>query len=162
MLPLAPFPPLARRAKLIAFTGTSNTFTGVAKGDLDASGSVNVLDVTRTTRLALGQPVAVPPPAGFQFWAEPDGTLVVTLTLDRDTGTVRAGPELISRGVIEPELSVRLMADARKEVLDNIRRFAHSHTDISLLQETIHDAVSKTVYRQTRRRPMVIPVINEI
>ncbi|TMC84050.1 MAG: ribonuclease J [Chloroflexi bacterium] len=91
-----------------------------------------------------------------------DGILVVTLTLDRDTGTVRAGPELISRGVIEPELSVRLMADARKEVLDNIRRFAHSHTDISLLQETIHDAVSKTVYRQTRRRPMVIPVINEI
>jgi len=91
-----------------------------------------------------------------------DGILVVTLTLDRDTGTVRVGPELISRGVIEPELSVRLMADARKEVLDSIRRFAHSHPDISLLQETIHDAVSKTVYRQTRRRPMVIPVITEI
>src|SRR2546430_11457346 len=91
-----------------------------------------------------------------------DGILVVTLTLDRDTGTVRAGPELISRGVIEPELSVRLMADARKEVLESIRRFANSRSDLSLLQEAIHDAVSKTVYRQTRRRPMVIPVITEI
>src|SRR5438445_9375810 len=63
-----------------------------------------------------------------------DGILVVTLTLDRDTGAVRAGPDLISRGVIEPELSVRLMADARKEVLESIRRFANSRSDLSLLQ----------------------------
>ena len=91
-----------------------------------------------------------------------DGILVVTLTLDRDTGTVRAGPDLISRGVIEPELSVRLMADARAGILESIRRFANTHTERSLLEETIHDAVSKTVYKRTRRRPMVIPVITEI
>src|SRR5947209_421004 len=64
-----------------------------------------------------------------------DGILVVTLTLDRDTGTVLAGPELVSRGVIEPELSVRLMADARAAVLQSIRRFADSHPELSLLQE---------------------------
>ncbi|HEV8596297.1 MAG TPA: ribonuclease J [Candidatus Dormibacteraeota bacterium] len=91
-----------------------------------------------------------------------DGILVVTLTLDRDTGSVRSGPELVSRGVIEPELSGRLMADAREAVLDSIRRFADSHPEMSLLQEAIHDAVSKTVYKQTRRRPMVIPVVSEI
>jgi ribonuclease J len=91
-----------------------------------------------------------------------DGILVVTLTLDRDTGSVRAGPDLISRGVIEPELSVRLMADARKEILESIGRLAATRLDLTLLQETIHDAVSKTVYKRTRRRPMVIPVITEI
>ena len=91
-----------------------------------------------------------------------DGILVVTLTLDRDTGSVRAGPELISRGVIEPELSVRLMADARKEVLQSIRRLSDTRADLALMQETIHNAVSRTVYKQTRRRPMVIPVITEI
>jgi ribonuclease J len=91
-----------------------------------------------------------------------DGILVVTLTLDRDTGTVRAGPELVSRGVIEPELSARLMGDARDAVLRSIKRLADTHPEKSLLQETIHDAVSQTVYRQTRRRPMVIPVVTEI
>ncbi|HVH62269.1 MAG TPA: ribonuclease J, partial [Candidatus Dormibacteraeota bacterium] len=91
-----------------------------------------------------------------------DGILVVTLTLDRDTGTVLSGPELVSRGVIEPELSARLMADARQSVLDSIRAHADSHPELSILQEAIHDAVSKTVYKQTRRRPMVIPVITEI
>ena len=91
-----------------------------------------------------------------------DGILVVTLTLDRDTGSVRTGPDIISRGVIEPELSSRLMADARAAVLESIARFEDSHPELGLLQETIHDAVSKTLYKQTRRRPMVIPVVTEI
>ena len=91
-----------------------------------------------------------------------DGILVVTLTLDRDAGIVRAGPDLISRGVIEPELSAKLMADARIAVIQSIGRLAETHADVNLLKEAIHDAVSKTVWRQTRRRPMVIPVITEI
>jgi ribonuclease J len=91
-----------------------------------------------------------------------DGILVVTLTLDRDTGALRAGPDLISRGVIEPELSTRLMADARAAAMDSIRRFTNTHADLNILQEAIHDAVSKTVYKRTRRRPMVIPVVTEI
>lgn len=91
-----------------------------------------------------------------------DGILVVTLTLDRDTGAVRAGPDLISRGVIEPELSTRLMAAARTAAMESISRFSNSRADLSLLQEMIHDAVSQTVYKQTRRRPMVIPVVTEI
>jgi ribonuclease J len=91
-----------------------------------------------------------------------DGILVVTLTLDRDAGNVRAGPDLISRGVIEPELSAKLMADARTAVIQSIGRLAETHADVNLLKEAIHDAVAKTVWRQTRRRPMVIPVITEI
>jgi ribonuclease J len=91
-----------------------------------------------------------------------DGILVVTLALDRDTGALRAGPDLVSRGVIEPELSVHLMADAKKATMETINRFAHTHADVNLLQEAIHDAVSKTVFKQTRRRPMVIPVVTEI
>ncbi len=91
-----------------------------------------------------------------------DGLLVVTLALDRDSAKVRAGPDLISRGVIEPELSSKLMADARAAAVESIARFTQTRPDLNLLQEAIHDAVAKTVYRQTRRRPMVIPVVTEI
>src|SRR5437879_4914136 len=68
-----------------------------------------------------------------------DGILVVTLVLDRDTGAVRAGPELVSRGVIEPELSAKLMSDARRSVTESIARFAETHADLNLLKEAIHD-----------------------
>src|SRR5258708_5031164 len=91
-----------------------------------------------------------------------DGILVVTPTLHPAAGTVRVGPALSSPGRIEPELSTKLMADARTAVIQSIGRLAETHADISLLKEAIHDAVSKTVWRQTRRRPMVIPVITEI
>jgi ribonuclease J len=91
-----------------------------------------------------------------------DGILVVTLTVERETAIVRAGPDLISRGVIEPELSSKLMADAKSAAMASLSRFAETHADVNMLKEAIHDAVSKTVYKQTRRRPMVIPVILEI
>src|SRR6202040_735807 len=91
-----------------------------------------------------------------------DGILVVTLTLDRDAGTVRVGPDLISRGLIEPELSTKLMAEARTAVIQSVGRVAETHGDVNLLKKATHDAVSKPVWRQTRRRPMVIPAITEI
>jgi ribonuclease J len=91
-----------------------------------------------------------------------DGILIVTLTLERDTGALRAGPDLISRGVIEPELSVSLMADCKRAAMDAIKSLAKTHADVNLLQEAVHDAVSRSVYRRTRRRPMVIPVLTEI
>jgi ribonuclease J len=91
-----------------------------------------------------------------------DGILVVTLAVERDSTIVRAGPDLTSRGVIEPELSSRLMDDARSAAMQSIARFADTHADLNTLKEAIHDAVSKTVYKRTRRRPMIIPVITEI
>lgn len=62
--------------------GTSDTFLGVAKGDLNGDNTSNVLDVVRTTRLSLLLPVATPPSTSFQRWAgdmlgtncAPDGT----------------------------------------------------------------------------------------
>jgi len=75
---------------------------------------------------------------------------------------VRAGPDLISRGVIEPELSSKLMADAREAAMASIARLADTHADVNTLREVIHDAVSQTVWKKTRRRPMVIPVVLEI
>jgi ribonuclease J len=91
-----------------------------------------------------------------------DGILIVTLTVDRETATVRAGPDLISRGLIEPELSSKLMADAREAAVASIARLADTHADVNTLREVIHDAVSQTVWKKTRRRPMVIPVVLEI
>jgi ribonuclease J len=91
-----------------------------------------------------------------------DGILIVTLTVDRETAIVRAGPDLISRGVIEPELSTKLMADAREAAMASIARLADTHADVNTLREVIHDAVSQTVWKKTRRRPMVIPVVLEI
>jgi ribonuclease J len=90
-----------------------------------------------------------------------DGMLVATVGIDRDSGALRTGPELISRGFIEPELSEQLMAEAREAVVAAIAGMGR-RPSLTLLQEAIHDSVSRLLWRRTRRRPMVIPVLTEL
>src|SRR5262249_50175332 len=90
-----------------------------------------------------------------------DGMLVATVGIDRDSGAVRSGPELISRGFIDPELSEELMAEGRATVLAAIGS-AGRRPDLTLLQESMHDALSRLLWKRTRRRPMVIPLVTEL
>ena len=90
-----------------------------------------------------------------------DGMLVATVGLDRDSGAVRSGPDLITRGFIDPELSEELMEEARGAVMAAVRS-AGRRPDLTLLQEAMHDALSRLLWRRTRRRPMVIPLLTEL
>jgi ribonuclease J len=90
-----------------------------------------------------------------------DGLLVAQVGIDRLSGQVRAGPELITRGFIEPGLSDELMRETRAEVASAVRR-AGERPDLSILQEAIHDSVSRLLWRRTHRRPMVIPLVTEL
>jgi ribonuclease J len=90
-----------------------------------------------------------------------DGMLVATVGIDRDTGHLRAGPDLITRGFIEPELSEELLAEAREAVVRAVTGMGR-RPDPTLLQEAIHDAVVRVVWKRTHRRPMVIPLLTEL
>ncbi|MBO0682638.1 MAG: ribonuclease J [Candidatus Dormibacteraeota bacterium] len=90
-----------------------------------------------------------------------DGMLVAQVGIDRLSGRVRTGPELITRGFIEPALSEDLMQEARAEVASAVRR-AGERPDLSMLNESIHDALSRLLWKRTRRRPMVIPLVTEL
>ena len=88
-----------------------------------------------------------------------DGILVVTLAVDRETGAVRAGPEVISRGFMEENISADLLAEARAAALEGVERASSSPPEMQLLQEAVHDAVVKLIHKRAKRRPMVIPVV---
>jgi ribonuclease J len=90
-----------------------------------------------------------------------EGMLVATVGIDRDTGALRTGPELITRGFIDPELSEELMAEAREAVVRAVTGMGR-RPDPTILQEAIHDAVVRVLWKRTRRRPMVIPLLTEL
>jgi ribonuclease J len=90
-----------------------------------------------------------------------DGMLVATVGVDRDTGKLRTGPELITRGFIDPDLSEELMAEAREAVVSAVAGMGR-RPDPTILQEAIHDAVVRVLWKRTRRRPMVIPLLTEL
>jgi ribonuclease J len=90
-----------------------------------------------------------------------DGIVVAALGIDRDTGTLRMGPELISRGVT----SESRFADLEPEALAAVRSAvstAGRTPDRTVLQDAVHDTLSRLVWKRTGRRPMVLPVISEL
>jgi len=89
-----------------------------------------------------------------------DGMVIVTIGLDRTTGELRSGPELISRGFMEEDSSGAVLDEARRAVIENLRRF-DGEPEPGAIKETAHDAVQRVIWRRTQRQPMVIPVVTD-
>jgi ribonuclease J len=93
-----------------------------------------------------------------------DGMFVIILTLDRRTGKIINQPDIISRGFIY----MKGNDDLIREVKHEVRKLVESKGKEKLepnwayLRNIIRDEVGEYLYRQTERRPMVLPVIIEI
>ena len=89
-----------------------------------------------------------------------DGVIIVVVTIERSTGRVIAGPDLVSRGFIEGE-SEQLFDEAREHVLSLQSRVA-ADTDWSVWQSSIHEGLSRLFFKRTRRRPLILPLVTEV
>jgi ribonuclease J len=90
-----------------------------------------------------------------------DGMFFVVVTVDRRTGTLVGQPEVVTRGFVEPA-DERLLAGARRRVASAIETPGDHLTEIGLLKAQIKDGLAEYLYQQTRRRPMVLPVVVEV
>ncbi|MGL5151096.1 MAG: ribonuclease J [Clostridium sp.] len=92
-----------------------------------------------------------------------DGILTVVVTMERQSGTVVAGPDIISRGFVYVRESEGLMDDARdrvKQVLSDCEE--KSITDWATIKAKIRDELRDLLYEKTKRRPMILPIIMEV
>ena len=90
-----------------------------------------------------------------------DGVVIAVITVERSTGKVVAGPELISRGFIEDAATDSLFDEAREHTLELVAKLAPD-SDSSVWQGSIHEGLSRFLYKRTRRRPMILPLITEV
>ncbi|HVB96225.1 MAG TPA: ribonuclease J [Chloroflexota bacterium] len=93
-----------------------------------------------------------------------DGVLIVSLTLDRTTGSIIAGPEVISRGFIDPTRNgdSKLLDEARERIREAIEEPAATTVEYGFVVSKIKETISDYIYKQTHARPMVLPVVTEI
>ncbi len=92
-----------------------------------------------------------------------DGIFVVILTIDKRTGKIITSPDIISRGFVYMRQSEDLIQRARAEVR---KMFSHHNNrfplDADFIKRSIRDEMGEFLYKNTERRPMVIPVIIEV
>jgi ribonuclease J len=91
-----------------------------------------------------------------------DGIFIVIVTVDKDTGQVVSGPDLISRGFVHQQTSDALIESARQQVLATINKPGRGNPEWQVLKNSIRDSLSKFLYEQMRRRPMIIPIVVEV
>lgn len=92
-----------------------------------------------------------------------DGILVCVVTIDSQTGEVLAGPDLISRGFVHMDDSRGLLdaaADHAAVALEGLE--ADQVTDWTAIKKSCRRALAEFVWRETRRRPMILPLVTEI
>jgi ribonuclease J len=91
-----------------------------------------------------------------------DGIFIVILTVDKDTGRVISGPDLISRGFVHQQTSDALLESAREQVLKTINKIAAGTPEWQVVKNSVRDSLSRFLYDQMRRRPMIIPIVVEV
>ncbi len=87
-----------------------------------------------------------------------DGMFLVVVTVDKQTGALIGRPEIVTRGFIAGE-DDPLIAAAVERVRDAIHTRGEHTGEIALLKTQIKDGLSRFLYEQTKRRPMVFPVV---
>ena len=92
-----------------------------------------------------------------------DGILIVVLTLDKEAGLVVAGPDIITRGFVYVRESEVLLEEARQKIDAVLSKCQDNGVkDWTTIKNNIKDTLNKFLFEQTRRRPMILPIIMEV
>jgi ribonuclease J len=91
-----------------------------------------------------------------------DGMVIVVVTVDKQTGRVVAKPEIVTRGFVRGNEHDPLMDGAVDRMMAAIEGQGDRTSEVGLLKSQIKDEISRYLYEQTRRRPLVFPVVVEV
>jgi len=92
-----------------------------------------------------------------------DGMIVVCVNLSSYDGSVVSGPDIITRGFIYVKESEDLMDELREVAMEAIERCQRKRArDWNVIKTAIKNDLSGYLYKQTKRNPMILPVIMEV
>jgi len=92
-----------------------------------------------------------------------DGILVVVVTLSKQNGAIVSGPDIISRGFVYVRESEGLLDEANRIVSGTLQRLmSEKVNEWASLKTSVKDSLGRFLYEQTRRRPMILPIIMEV
>ena len=92
-----------------------------------------------------------------------NGLLVVVLTMERGSGQVLAGPDIVSRGFVYVREAENLMDECLEIVNIALERlFDRGITDWGKIKSEIKESLNDVLWKKTKRNPMILPIIMEV
>lgn len=91
-----------------------------------------------------------------------DGIFVVVVTIDRKQKKIVSAPQITSRGFVYIKASRDLIKESADTTSEIVEKHLHSDDfEWSKLKQDIRDQLSRYLFEQTKRRPVILPVIME-
>ena len=91
-----------------------------------------------------------------------DGIFIVVITLNRAQKKIASGPEILSRGFVYVRESEELMEESARLVRTVVEKYVNKETfEWTNIKQEIRDTLNSYLFQQTKRRPMIIPIIME-
>ena len=93
-----------------------------------------------------------------------DGIMIVVMTLERHSNVVLAGPDIVSRGFVYVRESEGLMEDARHVLEEALGNYLgrQKNADWSKIKLVVRDTMNEFIWKRTKRRPMILPIIMDV
>ena len=90
-----------------------------------------------------------------------DGVIVVTFVVDREKGALLAGPDLVAKN-LKPELQNGALREAESELRRVLERRSQGEPQVGYLIQRTKEVVGKALYRRSKSRPLILPVVTEL
>ena len=92
-----------------------------------------------------------------------DGLVVVVATVDIEGGFIVSGPDIVSRGFVYVKESEELMRQAKRIAESSLEKaIAKRNGDYAYIKTAIRDDLAKFIFKETKRKPMILPVIMDV
>lgn len=92
-----------------------------------------------------------------------DGILIVVLTLEKGSNQLLSGPDIVSRGFVYVRESEGLMEEARSVLSNAVEDcLMNKHADWTKIKLVIRDTMNEFIWKRTKRRPMILPIIMDV
>ena len=92
-----------------------------------------------------------------------DGIIIVVMTLESGSGSLLAGPDLVSRGFVYVRESEDLLEEARQVASEAVEACIEGKVrDWTAIKAAVKDTLSEFVWKRTQRRPMILPIIMDV
>ena len=85
------------------------------------------------------------------------------MTMDRATGEIVSGPDVVSRGFVYVRESETLMDDVKRVIRQEVNTFEEEGIrDWATIKSTLKDDLRDYIFQRTKRNPMILPIIMEV
>ncbi|MDD2509691.1 MAG: ribonuclease J [Syntrophomonas sp.] len=92
-----------------------------------------------------------------------DGIMIVVVTINKESGEVVAGPDIVSRGFVYVRESEKLIENAKEKVNEALEVCSKRNiSEWAVIKAQVREKLGKHLYEKTGRRPMILPIIVEV